>query len=505
MKRIIYTIPCLLFVCLTAFGQFFNSIVSSSFIRQESSAIELKDGFVFGFTESNTQQNFHENILLIKTDAAGNLIWSKHYDAGIGISVRLIQMIRTFNDEILISGETGADNNFTSSRCILKIGAAGKLMWAKRYTSSSPYNVKGLVQLKDSSFVFANADQQLYPDLVQINSKGNVLQAIRVNNKMFESISSITAKGNTADFIVSNSNVANINFKTHNVSWQRQYNTSNQFTAFLSNRCSNGDIVYLAGRTSGGTLDGTSRMFLTDANGNLKWAKNIDIRYDSGQVTSIFDIVNQVSVHEDVNGNIVAVVQAESTNDVMVVLNAAGKYLYHRFLETPDNFIVETSNGNYLHTSPLSNTPNDPVISYRSLTSLSTCDSTIFVTVKNGTDSAATLNELQFATINITALDFPVSVSNAHVQQNVYCSLSPRKKISSEKDMPVTIIPNPASDKIFVKTNVDIPFCLFNMNHVLMTRSTTNHSTDISNLTPGIYLLEIKTNGGLIRKIILKR
>src|SRR5258706_63834 len=279
------------------FSQFYNSFENSSFLQRATAAIELGDGFVFGFTESNSQQNFHENILLIKTSVSGNIIWSKRYDAGTGISLQLTEMLRTFDNEILISGQTGID----------------------------------------------------------------------------------------------------INFKTHSVSWQRQYNTSNQFTAFLSTRCRNGDIVYLAGRTSGGVLEGTSRIFRTTANGNLLWAKNIKISYDNnGQITSIFDIVNQVYIHEDVNGNIVAFVQDESTRNVMLVFDAAGNYLYNRFFNSPENFIIEVSNGSYLHTCPFSNTPGDPLVSNRFLAKLSDCDSVILVKITNGTDSEANLNPLKF-------------------------------------------------------------------------------------------------------------
>ena len=381
------------FCCLlnaAAFAQFYNSFENSSFLQTATAAIELNDGFVFGFTESNSQQNFHENILLIKTNASGTIIWSKRYDAGTGFSVELSEMLRTFDNEILISGATGLDNNFGStSRYLLKINSKGKVVWSKNIFRETHTDFKGLVQLKDSSFVFANTIQQLYPGLIQINKSGDVLGAAQITNRMFESVESITATGNTADIVVASSNVANINFKTHSVSWQRQYNTSNQFTAFLSTRCKNGDIVYLAGRTSGGTLTGTSRIFRTNTNGNLIWAKNIEINYNNnGQITSIFDIVNQVYVHEDVSGNIVAFVQDESTRNVMLVFDAAGNYLYHRFFNSPENFITEVSNGSYLQTSAFSNTPSDPLISNRFLSTLSNCDSTIFVKTTNGTDSA---------------------------------------------------------------------------------------------------------------------
>jgi hypothetical protein len=500
----LFVFYCLLNV--TAVAQFYHSFENSSFLQQATAAIELNDGFVFGFTESNSQQNFHENILLIKTNASGNIIWSKRYDAGTGISVRLSEMMRTFDNEILISGSTGLDNNFNSSRCLLKINSKGKILWLKKYNSGNPYNFKGLVQLKDSSFVFSNTIQQLNPGLIQVNKNGDVIGAAQITNRMFESIESITAIGNTADIVVASSNVVNINFKTRSIVWQRQYNTSNQFTAFLSTRCRNGDIVYLAGRTSGGVLNGTSRIFRTTANGNLLWAKNIQINYDNkGQITSIFDIVNQVYVHEDINGNIVAFVQDESTRNVMLVFNAAGNYLYHRFFNSSENFIAEISNGSYLHTCAFSNTPTDPLISNRFLSALSNCDSAIFVNITNGTDSAANLNALNFATVKINATVVPVAASNAIIQQHVYCNPTAKNNAGKKDAIAVTIIPNPALDKILVKTAVDFPFCIYNSNGDLLLKAMTNQSTGISKLTPGIYMIEIQTQDGTIRKRLVKQ
>ncbi len=501
MKRfyiISVTIFCL---CNTAiFGQFYNSFVNSTLLERETSAIQLNDGLVFGFTESDSHNNFHQNILLIKTNASGNIIWSKRYDAGAAGSLHLIEMLRTFSNEILISGETGV------SRFVLKISAAGNLVWAKKYASGAVFSFRGLVQLKDSSFVFSNEFQQSNPGFVQIDGNGNVIIAAQIKNRQFQSVQSITAKGNTIDIVVANSNVANINLKTRFLVWQRQYNTSNQFSAFVSARCKNGDIIYLAGRSAGGVLSGTSRVFRTNANGNLLWAKNLRITYDtSGLQFSIFDIVNQNFIHEDKNGNIVAFMEDESLQDVMVVFSASGNYLYHRFFNTPTNFITEESNGNYLHASPISNTTKDPVISNRNLTTLSVCDSTIFVTTSNGTDSAAALNALNFAIARSTPVDIPVSVTNAAIQKNIFCSLQAILKNSNEELIHVTIIPNPAFDKIRVATSSDIAYDIYDIYGNLKMRAVTNQVTDISKLKAGLYSIVITTKDGVIRKTFIKK
>ena len=276
MKNKLWLLLSIICGCISASvtAQFYNAFTNSNIFERETSAIPLGNGFVFGYTSTNSRQNFHENALLVKTNNTGSIVWTKQYDAGTGTSLHLIEMINTINNEILISCIISLDNNFGSAqRCLLKLNSNGAVVWCKKYTGGNPYDYKGLVQLKDSSFVLSTMSGQLNPGILQVNENGKLMGAVKITNRQFISIHSITATGNTADIIVGNNNKININFQTHAITAQKQYNTSNQFTALLSTRCRNGDIIYLAGRTSGGVLNGTSRIFRTTASGNLIWAK----------------------------------------------------------------------------------------------------------------------------------------------------------------------------------------------------------------------------------------
>ena len=507
------TLLFLLFISCFSFkkanAQFYKFFKNLSSLETESSAIELDQGFVFGFTESSNDKNFHENILLIKTSGSGNIIWSKRYDAGTGTSLHLMEMMRTADNKILISGLCGPDNKYyRSPRCIIKLNAAGNILWAKKYTKSTIYDSKGLVQLKDSSFVFSLLTAENSPAIVQINDTGKILAAFKVDNRHFQYINSITPVGNKTSVIVGDSNTVNINFKTGAISGQKQYNTSCQFTSLLSTVCKNGDIVYLAGRNSGGLLKGNSRIYRTTADGNLLWAKNIDAFFDSSNsIFSRFDIVLQISVHEDINGNIVAFVLAESTQSLMVVFDANGKYLYNRLFYTRYSFIKETTDGSYLHCTPAFYNPSaNTILSNRFLSNLSDCDSTIIVKITKGTDSAAPLNKLIFSNAKIKAVDIPVTSKDTIIQANVLCDLSLQGERNGRKrEMPVDILPNPATSFISVKTPADLPFNIYSMDGLLKIRSVTNHPTDISSLKPGVYFISILIKDEVVRKLIIKR
>ncbi|HEX5155292.1 MAG TPA: T9SS type A sorting domain-containing protein [Parafilimonas sp.] len=511
MKR--RTLLSLLFICCFSFkkanAQFYKFFKNLSSLETESSAIELDKGFVFGFTETNDDKNFHENILLIKTSRSGNIIWSKRYDAGAGTSLQLMEMIRTADNKILISGLCGPNNKaFRSPRCIIKLSAAGNIIWAKKYTKSTTYSSKGLAQLKDSSFVFPLRTEDGSPGLIQINDTGKILSTFKVDNRNFQYVNSITPIGNRTSVIVGDNNAVNINFKTGTISGQKQYNTSNQFTSLVSTVCKNGDIVYLAGRNAGGLLEGNSRIFRTTADGNLLWAKNIDAFFDSSNsIFSRFDIVLQVSVHEDINGNIVAVVEAESTQRLMIVFNANGKYLYNRLFYTRYSFLKETTDGGYLHCAPaFNNSSANTILSKRFLSSLSGCDSAILVKITNGTDSAAALNKLVFSKTKIKTSEVLVSVRDTTIQTDVFCDLSlQHKKNNLKNEVPVAILPNPATNFIVVRTSMDLPFDVYSIDGILKMRSVTNHSTDISNLKPGVYVINVLIKDKVIRKMMIKR
>jgi hypothetical protein len=489
-------------------GQFYKFFQNLFSLETESSAIELDKGFVFGFTEASNDKNSHQNILLIKTTRSGNIIWSKRYDAGDGTSLQLMEMIRTADNKILISGLCGPDNKaFRSPRCIIKLNAAGDIIWFRKYTKSTVYNYKGLVQLKDSSFVFSLRTEDGSPGIVQINDTGKILSSLKVDNRSFQYINSITAVGNRASVIVGYNNMVNINFKTGAISGQKQYNTSNQFTSLVSAICKNGDKVYLAGRNAGGLLEGNSRIYRTTANGNLLWAKNIDAFFDSSNsIFSRFDIVLQVSVHEDINGNIVAFVLAESTQTLMVVFNANGKYLYNRLLYTPYSFIKETADGSYLHCAPaFNNLSASTILSNRFLSDLSGCDSAIIVKVTNGIDSAAPLNKLIFSNAKIKATAIPVTARDTVLQADIVCDLSLHKRNDTKTQLPVIIMPNPATSFINIKAPVDLPFNVYSMEGLLKMRSVTNRYTDISSLKPGVYIITILMKDEVVRRMIIKR
>ena len=271
---------CFFAVCSVQ-AQFFKVFSNILPTEMSTASVELSNGFVTALTESNQQQNFHKNILLVKTDEDGNIIWAKRYDAGTGVSVSLSEMIKTRDNGLLILGEISGDNAPDRKRCVLKINAKGNVLWARKYGGGNPYLYHGIAELSDSSIIFPYQTKDFYPGIIHTTRDGKMITASWFNEARFTRINNIIIANGAAELTVDNRYLVNMNAATNTINWQRKYNTSNQFTAMLSNRCANGDIVCLAGRTGGGLLNGTARLFRTKENGQLKWAKNIRLPSES--------------------------------------------------------------------------------------------------------------------------------------------------------------------------------------------------------------------------------
>jgi len=510
-RKMLYVVtPVIIFFAPQLHAQFYKSVnVETNDVV--TGVIAMNNGFVYGFTEFSSVPHNHNHILLIKTNATGIVAWSKAYDVGPDTSLTLVQMIHTFDDGILLSGEVSTDNRIGAKRCVIKLRANGSLSWAKQFGNGDAYSFKGLLQLQDSSFVFSAPPTQQSAAIVQVNNSGNLIVAAKILNNNFAAIQHMTAFGNSVDVVTGShngtqdKNVANIDFKKRKIQWQRQYKTSNQFTSLISTRCRNGDIVYLAGRTSGGLLNGTSRIFRTNASGNLKWAKNISATFDgSGSLFSVFDIVQQVYVHEDADGNIIAVVEEESTATLLVAFDANGKYLYNRFLDAGEMAFYETANKNYLTASYFGFPPHNALVAYRDFAANTVCDSSLIVKITNGTDSAAVVNSLSFAPISVATIDLNVAATNKTIVSSVYCNLINKQNIIPTA-ISVKLFPNPAVDQVKVETKEQLPFTITSLSGETLIMSYTNRLTDISRLRPGLYFIIIKAKQGFLKKVLIKQ
>jgi hypothetical protein len=134
--------------------------------------ISTTDG---GFAISGT---LHDKMALLKFDSLGNLLWNKQYDELKGSIGR--SMVQT-SDGYLMAGGITADGNFDSSIAyLIKTDASGNVLWSKKYFTASAYSIiNDLKPTKDGNYVFLSENKKSNDSawVVKIDPSGNVLWA----------------------------------------------------------------------------------------------------------------------------------------------------------------------------------------------------------------------------------------------------------------------------------------------------------------------------------------
>jgi hypothetical protein len=494
------------FITGTGFAQtFYQKLPTPLILDYDADVVEIGNSYMMADNEVNAAVNFHSVIRLTRTDYSGNIIWAKHYDAGTGISVHMYQLINSLDGCVAAEGYIGPDNDvIASQKFILKADTAGNIIWSKQYASTLPYDKGVIVQLPDSGYAFSlnGISTGSYPAICKVDAGGNVLTASKFN--VFNSfINGLEIHNNSLDVVLGSFYVLNTDWTGSVINWQRQYNNTLQFNSLISNRCANGDLIYIAGRTAGGFGDGSSRIFRTDSLGNLQWSKNISAW--SGPVSNAstnFDVVTHIAILESVNSNIVGVSLEEGGTLLFSVFDSAGNYLYNRnrLAVGQQHNVKETSaGGNYLVASVFGFNAFATYSSYP-LMPASGCDSILNVSISAGTDSMATRPPIIASSETVTATNVTLTATSLTITQVIYCS-TPVGIAEKATPAGLLIYPNPSSNILHVQLN-NLQTAQIKIMNVLgeavVNKAVRNgdNTIDVSELQNGIYFV-IESSGRL--------
>ncbi len=515
--KTIFLISILFCVEISFAQNFYQRLPTPLILDYDADAVEIGNGYMMADNEVNAAINFHSVIRLTRTDYSGNIIWSKHYDAGAGTSIHIYELIKTFDRCVLAEGYIGPDNDIIASeKFILKADTTGNILWAKKYASTLPYNKGVIVQLPDSNYVFSlnGISTGTYPSVCKIDTGGNVLAASKFHVSL-SFINGIVVHNNSLDIVLGSFYVLNTDFTGSVINWQRQYNNSLQFNSLISNRCANGDLIYIDGRTDGGFGDGTSRIFRTDSLGNLIWSKNISAwRGLTPAPFTNFDVVTHIAIQESMNSNIVGVSLEEGGTLLFSVFDASGNYLYNRnrLAVGQQHSVKEISSGNYLVASVFG---FDAFATYSSypLIPASGCDSILNVNISTGTDSIATMPPIIASAETVTATNVTLTSTPVSITPVVYCTATVGiAETETTSQGGFIIYPNPSSNLMHIRLNnvktgqikiIDI-LC----ETVLTTSVHGGENTiDVSGLQNGIYFVIETTDKSRIckKKLIISR
>jgi hypothetical protein len=225
------------------------------------------------------------DILLIKTDANGNVIWAKVYCGPYGDVANSVQ--QTSDGGYILAGITNsyAFIGTRDSAFLIKTDANGNIIWAKTYHllyRTWGYSVQ---QTSDGGYIMSGYtyDTIAYVFLIKTDANGNVIWA-KIYGGIFN-IMDVSNVSQTSDggYIVAGRIEATTAtmfdvflIKTDangNMQWAKTYGGTNWDGAFSVQQTSDGGYI-VAGYTNSFGAGGYDPFLIkTDANGNIQWAK----------------------------------------------------------------------------------------------------------------------------------------------------------------------------------------------------------------------------------------
>ena len=232
-------------------------------------------GFIIvGDTGHDYSQNIGRDILLIKTNANGDIQWAKIYGrAGFDGAYSVQQ---TSDGGFIIAGYTSLDNYPSPSKIILliKTDANGNVQWAKTYGGAGKEKDRYILQTSDDGFVIAgvissiyNYDKELF--LAKIDTNWN-LQWFKTYEK-FGTIYSDhdiflqkTSEGGYISLFCERGLLIKAD-ANGNVQWAGDYGTFDVCSIWQTN--DGGFVIAVGG------LGHPTTIIKTDANLNIQWAK----------------------------------------------------------------------------------------------------------------------------------------------------------------------------------------------------------------------------------------
>jgi predicted secreted protein len=187
-----------------------------------------------GFALAGNTRSFGaegRDVWLVKTDAAGNMMWNKTY-GGTGDDY-MLDVIQTSDNGYMMSGYTASFGAGANDAWLIKTDASGSMLWNKTYGGNLTDMGYGVVQTNDGGYTFTGYT------------------------------SSFGAGGNDAWLVKTDA--------SGNMLWNKTYGGNSTDQTYALARTSDGGYA-MAGYTMRGTL-ASAYLVRTDASGNMLWEK----------------------------------------------------------------------------------------------------------------------------------------------------------------------------------------------------------------------------------------
>ena len=290
MKKIIAT--CLSFVTVSCFGQLtFQKTYGGTNTELNKALEQTADGgyIMAGYTDSYGAGNW--DVYLIKTDSAGNLLWTKTF--GGPQDDKGLSMKETSDGGYIISGYSG--NLDSADVLLIKTDTNGNLMWSSTYGGANRDIGNSVVQTSDGGYAIAGYTESFATGwdayLLKTDGTGNLLWTKVIGGANHEEILSLQSTsdggfiltGYTESYGAGDQDIYLIKTdSTGNFLWTKTFGGTARDRAYFAAQTIDGGYI-ITGHTRSFTGNYQTYLIKTDTIGGLTWSKTFHrSAYDGG-------------------------------------------------------------------------------------------------------------------------------------------------------------------------------------------------------------------------------
>lgn len=260
-------------------------VFSSNFQESIDDAVVLQNGDIILLYSGNYPNTFSGQKGIIKIDAAGNVIWFKNFDYD---SFYYQLELNSNNELILLSRENGAP-----SVVLTKLDTDGNVIWSKSYSTNTPLSGAMLNKGVNDEFFLTmhqTENSQLSPVIARLNDNGSLSNIITIAPPVNKSvyIRDIYLANNLDYYVLGDCNddsgqITQVLFKlsnSGNLLWSRELGFQHllQYSSRIDG-LGNANVIVTGtvyDTVINNTLPNDGYALAYNASGNLLWANRYD-------------------------------------------------------------------------------------------------------------------------------------------------------------------------------------------------------------------------------------
>ncbi|MFZ8826290.1 MAG: T9SS type A sorting domain-containing protein [Candidatus Caldipriscus sp.] len=483
--------------------------VMASPVQQTSDGGYIVAGWTFSFGAG------YWDIILIKTDANGDIQWAKTYggtDHDFAFSVQ-----QTSDGGYIVAGLTTSFGAGGEDIFLIKTDAFGNVQWAKTYGGTDNDRAYSVQQTSDGGYIMVGRPVAGgiggYSLLIKTDANGNLEWA-----KIYEGVEATSVRqtsdggyivaGYTAYFGAGVSDIILIKTDANgNIQWAKTYGqASSNDEASSVQQTSDGGYI-LAGATNYFGVPGYQYDFFlikTDANGNLEWAKT----YGDPGIHEAALSIQQTSDGGYIVAGITGVYRI-----LFIKTDASGNVQWFKFIGIEDQDFVysvqQTSDGGYIMTgwtySSISGT-NSFLIKTDANGNIGSCEIVIDVSRPVSTPPVTvTTPSPTVRSVSLTVTSPSPTVTSPTLTVTSRCPLSDDNELGiSESCQIARGLITPYKGGIKITKSGEFEVKVYNVSGVIV-KSVKGKDEVKLELSRGVYFVEVISGGKVIREKVVIR